>query len=37
MLTKGEKLGLKKMRGLMLLSRTDDIIKLKNMGMSDKA
>ena len=36
MLTKEEKLGLKKMRGLMLLSRMDDIIKLKNMGMSDK-
>jgi hypothetical protein len=36
MLTNEDDLGIKKMSGLMLLSRVDDIIKLKNIGISDK-
>jgi hypothetical protein len=36
MLTNENELGVKKMRGMMLLARRDEIIKLKNIGISDK-
>jgi hypothetical protein len=36
MLTNEDKLGVKKMHGLMLLYRLDDIIKLKNIGILDE-
>jgi hypothetical protein len=36
MLTNEDDFGVKKMRGLMLLARRDEIIKLKNIGISDK-